>query len=698
MPADEQRHLDALYARLDEMRTAAATPRWRARLDAAEDRLCFGRLDLTDGRRLHIGRIGLSAPDGGDPLLVDWRAPAARPFYAATPAEPLGVRRRRRLITEGRTLVAVDDEVLAGWPAGAPAESLAGDAALLAAITAPRTGRMRDVVATLRAEQDAIIRADHRGILVVQGGPGTGKTVVALHRAAYLLYHHPAMAARGVLVVGPSEVFAEYIGRVLPGLGETAVVTATIERLVPGVSAGRTEPGAVAEIKGRLAMAEVLAGAVRRRQTAACAGFRTEDLAYARTRARTSGLPHNPARTVFRTALADRLAGRAARAAEAGEAEVEQVLAGAGVDEAIERDLAELGLPRVGADDSRADPAAARRAYAADPAVSAATDACWPALTAAQVVADVLAGPDRHAPGWSAADRDLLRRAPGGAWSAADIPLLDEAFDLLGDGPETPADTEGGATVAERAARDRGWAYGHVVVDEAQELSAMAWRMVLRRAPARSMTVTGDVAQTSAPGGAESWEQALRPHAGTRWRTARLSVNYRTPREIMRAAERVRGGGDGTTSVRRSGEPPWRIRTTGRHLPGVVARLARREAGHGRVAVIAPEHRIAGLAARVPLGTGDLTDPIVLLGVRQAKGLEFDVVLVADPAGILAGPRGRADLYVAMTRATRRLVLVHPGAPPAGIARLSRPWAPTSGGAPPHGRRSGTSPGGTARG
>ena len=208
-----------------------------ARLDAAEDGLCFGRLDLQTGERRHIGRIGLRDESGeGEPLLIDWRAPAARAFYVATAGAPHGVRRRRHIAMRGRRVVGVDDEVLdRGELAGT--SGLTGEAALLAALEATRTGRMRDIVGTLQAEQDAIIRSAHSGILVVQGGPGTGKTAVALHRAAYLLYTHRRLAERGVLVVGPNPTFLGYISQVLPGLGETNVLLRTVGELFPGVAA-----------------------------------------------------------------------------------------------------------------------------------------------------------------------------------------------------------------------------------------------------------------------------------------------------------------------------------------------------------------------------------------------------------------------------------------------------------------------------
>ncbi|HEV7625872.1 MAG TPA: hypothetical protein VGO89_05195, partial [Streptomyces sp.] len=422
----EQAYVSKLYRRLDELRTRTAgriqetlqenggTAQARterdvavheysarlARLKAAENRLCFGRLDLDDGERRHIGRIGLPSDDddsAGDPLLIDWRAPAARPFYAATPATAEGVHRRRHIVTRGRRVVRVDDEVLDG--SGTP-ETLAGEGALLASVDAVRTGRMHDIVATLQAEQDAIVRDGRQGVLVVQGGPGTGKTAVALHRAAYLLYHHPRVAARGVLVVGPNPTFLGYIGDVLPGLGETSVLLSTVTELFPGVTADRAEPEAVAELKGRSVMAKVLADAMRRHQApaaeVAASALQLEGrlCAGAADRARASGLPHNQARTHFVDAVLDELAQRHAEQTRALaarlEAEVADVLAEADVDRAGREDLVGLGLDAAEPAEETPD---VRRSLEEDPDVQVALDALWPVLTPQRLLRGVLADP-----------------------------------------------------------------------------------------------------------------------------------------------------------------------------------------------------------------------------------------------------------------------------------------------------------------
>ncbi|MFJ7942594.1 HelD family protein [Streptomyces sp. NPDC096354] len=773
--AHEQDHLDMLHARVEALRDdarnqltgvlretggtrqgrlerEAAAARYAgqvARYDAAENGLCFGRLDLRDGDRHYIGRVGLPAESADDdPLLLDWRAPAARPFYVATPAAPHGVRRRRHITTRGNRVVRLDDEVLDRD--GVPVGELTGEAALLASLDAGRTGRMHDIVATLQAEQDAIIRSDHRGVLVVQGGPGTGKTAVALHRAAYLLYTHRQLASRGVLVVGPNPTFIGYIGQVLPGLGESSVLLSTVGELFPGVRADRTEPSEGAELKGRTEMAAVIAAAVRDRQVPAGTGLEVEfdgdvvrldheECVRAADAARATRLPHNRAAPVFRREIVAALARRSVEdtrhLADRLEADIAEVLAEADLDRAVRADLDALpGL--LGEEDSAAaqerteaqDIADVRRMLATDTDVRAALDVLWPPLTAQRLLTDLYGDRARLA---SAAreltykERELLHRAPGGGWTAADVPLLDEAAELLGqdnraaEAAAAAARAEGVAyaqgvldlaagdgddeesltgmldaetladrheermvrTVAERAFADRGWVFGHVIVDEAQELSQMAWRLLMRRCPTRSMTLVGDVAQTGDAAGASSWASALAPHVGDRWRQASLTVNYRTPAEIMASTTEVLAAlGPGLQlprSVRETGVEPWRMRTE----PGLLARtLADRVAKEaaaledGRLAVLVPDGRRdelgAAVAGSVPDAVygdePDLESRVVVLGVRQAKGLEFDAVLIADPTEILArSTRGLNDLYVALTRATQRLGIIHGGPAPA---------------------------------
>jgi DNA helicase IV len=768
----EQAYLTVLYRRLDTLRERAKAELERAlgldgggnvqarvdrdafvarhsgrlaQLAAAEDGLCFGRLDRADGTHLYIGRLGLLDEDR-EPLLVDWRAPAAQPFYRATWAAPSGVVRRRHLRTRDRTVLGIEDDVLdLESLSDAERDGLSGEAALLAALTTSRTGRMTDIVATIQAEQDRIIRSDLPGVLVVQGGPGTGKTAVALHRAAYLLYtHRQRLARRGVLVVGPNPTFLRYIEQVLPSLGETDVLLSTVEGLYPGVTATGREPVETAAVKGDPRMTGVLAAAAADRQqlpdddvTVEHGGQRLRlDRATcerARQLARATGSPHNRARSVFRRELVAALA--------------DQVVAG------LTRELPEVELPD---DDLLADDFPVERLLDDEldeiraelktaPAVRAAIDRLWPRLTPQQLVGGLLTSPERleaAGGGLEPAERArLLRPAPAGGddtgwWTPADVPLLDEAAVLLGDDDARARRAEArqaeqerselayarevlaGATIgdaaryapdtsrldpsvvagrwrvrgphvglADRARQDRTWVFGHVIVDEAQELSAMAWRMLMRRSPSRSMTVVGDVAQTGAPWGPGSWARALDPHAQGRWRVEQLTVNYRTPAEIMAVAAdvlaSVAGGLQPPRSVREAGTAPWSLRLgpdrLHAELPGVLANEAA-AVGDGKLAVLVPAGRAEELAAVVTTalpaatarqGPSVLDARVAILTVPEAKGLEFDAVVVVDPAAILAGtPRGANNLYVALTRTTARLGVIHPGDLPPVLARL----------------------------
>ncbi|RZU32534.1 HelD family protein [Blastococcus saxobsidens] len=697
-------------------------------LDAADHGLCFGRLDRHDAEvPRYIGRIGLNTEDGREePLLVDWRAPAAQPFYTATPLHDLGVRRRRHLRTRGRTVVGLTDETLdLSDPDLAQRSGLAGESVLLAALNATRTGRMSDIVRTIQAEQDRIIRADHRGVLVVQGGPGTGKTAVALHRAAYLLYTHRERLARsGLLIVGPSPTFLGYIADVLPSLGETGVVLTDLGGLRPGLDAHAQEAPKVAEVKGRPAMVRVVATAVRDRQAVldkpvvltvdgTPIRFAKADAAQVRSRARGASRLHNEARPAAVRAVIDIVARKYAD--KLGE----NVLGGANL----------MGPE---------DVAALRREVATEPAVHALADRLWPRLTAERLIGELFSSRRRlesATKGWSGTDRELLLRPASAPWTPADVPLLEEADELLGvddsaerdrerrerqrrlrhaqetldllhgsrstdwetedESEELSAgdllDAEGLAgrheerdsrSTAQRAAADRTWTYGHVIVDEAQELSSMAWRVLLRRIPTRSMTLVGDVAQTSTLAGATSWREVLEPHLGSTWRLEELTVNYRTPAEIMAVAADVLAAGGAAASaaesVRSTGELPWSHQVTEDGFTGAVAAAAAEyDAEDGTLAVIVPFSRLDAVTAAVrqalpsASGDGDLTSGPVVLTPEGSKGLEFDSVLVGDPVGIIAdGVRGHNDLYVALTRATQRLGVVHPGELPPELKGL----------------------------
>lgn len=671
----EQQHVDALYARLDgesrrvradlddarrassadpaeaytrEVRVAMLTRRERT-LDAAGHHLCFGRIDDAGGRTLHIGRTGLS--DGDDQLLVDWRAEAARPFYAATAAHPMGLRRRRHLALDGRRVARVSDEILDGTDPG-PGD-VVGDGPLLEAISARRTGRMRDVVSTLQAEQDAIIRSAHRGVTVVEGGPGTGKTVVALHRAAYVLAGFDEARADGVLVLGPGTRFLDYIAEVLPSLGENDVAMSTADRLVADALGLPEAPAAGHALRrdaGEARLADELAEVVRGYQ--APSGTLTvlvdgdpvtldeHALAEARETAGGTGLPHNRARALFKDLVvewvADEVQARARVFLAKLDEDIEVLTGGVNVDKAAAGDLARLGFApddggRFGhaAAVAELDPGALQAELAEDVALERAVEAVWPHLVAQDVVLDLLdARPELAVP-----DPD----AP--AWTAAHLPLLDEAEHLL-DGP--PARI-----------------YGHVVVDEAQELTPMQWRSVLRRCPGRSMTVVGDLAQAGPATGAASWGDALGADLARRADVRTLTVCYRTTAEVLEVAApllaRIAPDQAPARAVR-NGDVPRRVAAASGELVDAVVRET------GALAAAGPDDLVAVVAAdeRVDELADALADTRVrVVPVSQVRGLEFDAVVVADPDGITAArPGGERDLYVALTRPTRSLVVV----------------------------------------
>ncbi|MEV5320852.1 ATP-dependent DNA helicase [Streptomyces sp. NPDC052687] len=645
-PADSP---DAAYER--EIATERLTKEI-SRLEGAEKGLVFGRIDWADGMALRIGRIGLHKEEDDLPLLVDWRANAARPFYEATPVHPMNLRRRRHLRLEERTVVSVSDEILDG---SAPTdEDVVGDGPLTEALSARRTGKMHAAVATLQAEQDQIVRSAHRGVTVVQGGPGTGKTVVALHRAAYVLYAFPRAAEEGVLVVGPNARFLDYISQVLPSLGENDVVLATLPELA-GVSADTTGPLDTGRLKGGSDLADALAGLLRVHQ--APAGDFTvrvgqerihlphEEVAAARKAALAAVSGHNPAREVFKELLVDT------------------------VTDAMQRDMSDL-LEQIDADAERMTGinldrftgAAQRRAEgAADPGpvheldldtiradllddadFDRAVEALWPRLVPGDLVRALLTDAGalaEHLPHLSAQERSLLLRGPDDPWTDADVPLLDEAAGLVDGAPERT--------------------YGHVVVDEAQELTAMQWRMIVRRCPARAMTLVGDFAQAGPVTTARDWKEALSPHVGPRFRLHNLTVSYRTTQEILESVRdllaRIAPEQVPTRSLR-SGESPRTVTAPADGLVAAVEReLRAQSAAHPGelLGVICADSRVSELTAR------GIAQQARIVPASEARGLEFDGVVVADPDEIIAArPGGERDLYVALTRATKRLCTV----------------------------------------
>ncbi len=609
------------------------------RLDSLNDdagSLCFGRIDDEAEERWYIGRRHVE--DGtGVPVVVDWRAGVATPFYRATLADPLGLHLRRRFVFTGRDLTDVFEEDFDD------PDSLAGSGGvpdpLLAELGRARTGQMRDIVATIQGEQDAIIRAPLETCLVVQGGPGTGKTAVGLHRAAFLLYEHRARLARGgVLVVGPNPVFLRYISQVLPSLGETSATQTTVDGLLAlRFRVVAEDSHDAAAVKGDARMVTVIERAAadairippdgivlhcRARPIAVSTAALEAMVAAVRSRA----VPVTAQRERFRRALVHHAYDAYTRGVPLG------------------FDEEELGAELLADQPSRR-----------------AIDGCWRSVGAVALVRSLLtqrALLARAADGLlDAREQELLLRprADAESWTAHDLPLIDEAEALV----------KGGTRQFE-----------HVVVDEAQDLSPMQLRMLARRARRSSMTVLGDLAQATGPASPGSWEETLE-HLGQpdNALTADLTMGYRLPGAVLTLANRLlpraAPGIAPSRSVRPDGDPPDLHRIDAADLVEQVAEHAvALVAGLATVAVIAMPERVAELRAALEArgvalaepGEVEPDRPIVVLPAPLAKGLEFDGVIVVEPAEIAAGgAHGVRLLFVALTRAVQHLAIAHTG-------------------------------------
>jgi DNA helicase IV len=621
-----------------------------SQLDVGGLALCFGRIDeeapqSEEPETFYVGRRHVETPRG-DPIVVDWRAPVSVPFYRATVQDPFGLKRRRRFSIEGHHLLDILDEVFDD-----PDSMLSGIAGgiadpLLAELERARTGEMRDIVATIQAEQDVVVRAGLDVCLVVQGGPGTGKTAVGLHRAAYLMYEHREQLTESrVLVIGPNPVFLRYISQVLPSLGETSVVQTT----VPGLRGASfpvraVEPAAVAALKGDVRMASVIERACADRLRRP-----TEEIVLL-----TRWGPVRLAPDVMCAALdAARALGRSWQ---------------------LDRDAFRssiLGLMLEGLERVRPDVLATREQLAEDlrndRSASSAIDRVWPTISAPAVVRQMLtsrAALSRAAEGILTPDEQArLRRPSAGSaasepWTAADVPLIDEAEALIAGPPRR---------------------YGHIVVDEAQDLSAMALRVLARRAGARpSMTILGDLAQATTAWSQPSWEIAL-AHLGqpANAQVAELEIGYRVPGPILEMANRLLPEAAPqvrpSRSVRAHGAAPVLVPVEREDLAtSVEAELAALTGDWVSVAVIAPEALLAELEAVVKAAAERLGEHghVALLDPLGAKGLEFDAVVVVEPALIYGEVNGARLLYVAMTRAVQHLSLVHSLALPAVLTAV----------------------------
>src|SRR5271170_2535810 len=714
-------------------------------LDIGDQALYFGRIDrLPDpvddaatetpllGESFHIGRLAVSGPDH-EPMVVDWRAPVAEPFYRATGLDPQGLARRRHLSVRGRAVLGLEDEYFVDpdGRVGAPPAAggggangdgggerllsdglvLGGPGALLSALGQVRTGQMGDIIGTIQREQDEIIRSPLSGVLVVQGGPGTGKTAVALHRAAYLLYTHRfPLERQGVLVVGPNPLFLRYIEQVLPSLGETGVSLSTVSGLVPEVRVRGVDDAAGAKLKGDVRMVKVLTRAVRTRERplrrdvevpfgAGVLRLRartTEDIVgMARRRPGTHNARRRFVESHVLRVLSDEYSARLDRSGVEGADDAPTA--------EEQRDLAQR-LRRV-------------------PEVSDALDRMWPRLSPHEFLHDLLGA------------RALLAAAGKGIlsplevqrlyrprstsletvpWTVGDAALIDEARTLLGPRRGRPARArskrveegtaselgfwpQGLAASPEPAAgvaassEDDVRAFGHIVVDEVQDLSPMQLRMLARRSLSGSMTVVGDIAQATGPWAPAGWDDITRHLSPQRpTRLVELTVSYRTPAEVVALAAQVLAVAAPSITpprpVRQSGHVPLIVAAGRGSLGATLADLARAElaaVAPGRVAVLGPSVLLPELSRalaeagldpidpRDPAGDG-LAAGLVVLPADETNGLEFDSVIVVEPSLIAAvgddlageGPpvpttRGLRTLYVAFTRPTRRLAVLH---------------------------------------
>src|SRR4051812_16172700 len=719
----EQAHINHAYRRLDAMRANAEAMLREAfaqgagthqalterdvivrtslsrleQLQLGREALVFGRIDQAadNGNRpeaFHIGRLAVSDEDQ-EPLVVDWRAPVAEPFYRATGRHPMGLVRRRHFLTDGRVVTGIEDEVFSPDGGTGDEHALAGPGALLAALERSRSGHMRDIVATVQREQDEIIRAPLAGVLVVQGGPGTGKTAMALHRAAYLLYTHRfPLERQGVLVVGPNPLFLRYIEHVLPSLGESGADMTTVSGLVLDATVSGADRREAARGKGDPRMVQVIRRAVQDRQRPPphdlTVGFGppTLRMTAAESAALVASVRRRPGSHNARRRQVEALLFRRLHASY----------------EQAEERIRRTGLRAARDDDPELDelapseavtPADLARDLRRHPDVVEALHRMWPVLSPQQLLHDLFGAPPLIALAGrrllSEAELALLERPRSAAlsdvpWTDADMPLLDEARAVLGTVRRRPAAPRDDGGENGRSPDDLR-TYGHIVVDEAQDLSPMQLRMLSRRSLSGSMTIVGDVGQATGHWAPASWNDVL-AHLPTRRgrKVVELTVNYRTPVEIMDVAGRVLAaaapGMRPPDSVRSSGEEPVFVRADdGTGLGEAVAGAVRdelHELGSGTIAVICAPSHVAALEAGLDAAGIEYGEPnrtgldaqVTLVPVDVVKGLEFDGVVVVEPARITGeSPQGLRALYVALTRATHRLAVVHAEPLPAAL-------------------------------
>ena len=623
--------------------------------------LIFGRIDLDSHDQFHIGRLAV-ADEQQEPVVVDWRAPVAEPFYRATGRDPMGLVRRRHFVSRGRELLDIEDEL---FDLDQLDEGFQGHGALLAALDQNRDGQLRDIVATIQGEQDEIIRDPLKGMLIVQGGPGTGKTVVALHRAAYLLYTHRfPLEGQGVLVVGPNRLFLRYIEQVLPSLGEAGVYLTVLADLLADifddVRVTLPDLSDSAAVKGNERMVSVVADAIRDRERAL-----RDDLVVGFGLARLR-ISVAQSRGIVREAR------RRYRRHNAGRRYVER----------------EFFAALAASHHSQPDPDNVRYRLRRDSRVLEALERMWPVLTPAQLLRDLFGSKALIASAagehFSEEESLTLFRPRGESlsdyrWSDADVALLDEAYSGLG--PRLDR---------QRKARDPEIrTFGHIVVDETQDHTPMALRMISRRSLNGSMTLVGDIAQATAPGAAANWDEVLNymPTGASEHRVRELTLSYRIPAPNLELANKVLAVAAPELvppkAVRSVGSPPRVVEVAGHPIASVQSLVEKAVSmvieesealEGGSVAVIAPESLIEMVdeslrAKGVDYGrattasrnvSGPLHPKIALVPVQLVKGLELDGTVVIEPATILdEEPQGLRALFVALTRSTKRLAIVH---------------------------------------
>ena len=671
-------------------------------LRAGEYRLVFGKLRMKDGSERYIGRMGLL--ENEKPILLDWRAKAASPFYEATFFDDMGAALRRHITLENRKVVKLEDELLDLSPEKSEKALkegiLSGEGALMAALEESRTGKMGDIVSTIQREQNRIIRMPLNSTVVVQGGPGTGKSAVALHRAAYLLYtYRKELEASGVLIIGPSQAFVHYIDDVLPCLGETDILIRTMSEMLPGVTVNCKDSPLAAKVKGDLRMVQVIKSAIKRhiripRELPAISvngiklKLEPEEIAKGQAFARSAG-PYEVARRAFVDSMCSLLFCKYEEAA--------------------------------GGQISGDDREFVKEQIRENAQVRLALNLSWLPLSARWLLDDLFSKSAKLrslAPWMSEEEVQSLMREKGKV-SEGDIPLLDTAMDLLGEeevrkkGPSSSrADKEFAKStmamfgvspslvsasdllsslspserksVVEQAAVDRKWQFGHIIVDEAQELTAMQWRMLRKRSASKSFTIVGDVAQTSSLAGTRSWKKSLSPVFGRDWTLCPLEIDYRNPREVVEEASQfARKEGLNSEDIKA-------VRSVEGSLEKVESEDIEKEAvsklvecakkfihsSMGTVALITEKKDVEKMSARVNaalekefgkaeadrLTRNGWKSQIAVRGTEEIKGIEYDAVVLMDPPE----PEGEGEerkiaasrLYIAMTRPTQKLVIV----------------------------------------